>query len=45
MAPKYAIYGHYSIKFDVYSFGVLALEILNGKKNISEDLKSYVSMN
>jgi serine/threonine protein kinase len=45
MAPEYAIYGQYSVKSDVYSFGVLTLEILSGRKNISEDLKGYVSMN
>jgi serine/threonine protein kinase len=45
MAPEYAIYGQYSIKSDVYSFGVLTLEISSGRKNISEDLKGYVSMN
>jgi serine/threonine protein kinase len=45
MAPEYAIYEQYSVKSDVYSFGVLTLEILSGRKNISEDLKGYVSMN
>ncbi|XP_061338566.1 cysteine-rich receptor-like protein kinase 10 [Gastrolobium bilobum] len=33
MAPEYAIYGVVSIKTDVFSFGVLLLEILSGKKN------------
>jgi hypothetical protein len=45
VAPEYAIYGQYSVKSDVYNFGVLTLEILSGRKNISEDLKGYVSMN
>ncbi|KAJ7968428.1 S-locus lectin kinase family protein [Quillaja saponaria] len=32
MSPEYAIDGHFSIKSDVFSFGVLLLEILSGKK-------------
>lgn len=34
MAPEYANYGIFSFKSDVFSFGVLVLEILSGKKNI-----------
>jgi hypothetical protein len=33
MAPEYAIDGLFSIKSDVFSFGILLLEILSGKKN------------
>ncbi|GER27209.1 S-locus lectin protein kinase family protein [Striga asiatica] len=33
MSPEYVINGHYSIKSDVFSFGVLALEIISGKRN------------
>ncbi|WRX28819.1 Serine-threonine/tyrosine-protein kinase [Theobroma cacao] len=33
MAPEYAIDGLYSIKSDVFSFGVLVLEIVSGKRN------------
>ncbi|XP_057513060.1 G-type lectin S-receptor-like serine/threonine-protein kinase At1g61370 isoform X2 [Actinidia eriantha] len=35
MAPEYAIGGIYSEKSDVFSFGVLVLEIVSGKKNTS----------
>ncbi|KAG6776920.1 hypothetical protein POTOM_016711 [Populus tomentosa] len=33
MSPEYAIHGQYSIKSDVFSYGVLALEIISGRKN------------
>ena len=33
MSPEYAMHGQYSIKSDVFSFGVLILEIVSGKKN------------
>ncbi|KAH9616779.1 hypothetical protein KSS87_013049 [Heliosperma pusillum] len=33
MAPEYAMDGLFSIKSDVFSFGVLVLEILSGTKN------------
>ncbi|XP_059661595.1 G-type lectin S-receptor-like serine/threonine-protein kinase At4g27290 [Cornus florida] len=33
MSPEYAIDGIFSIKSDVFSFGVLVLEIVSGKRN------------
>ncbi|KAK1415674.1 hypothetical protein QVD17_31459 [Tagetes erecta] len=33
ISPEYAANGHFSIKSDVFSFGVLLLEIVSGKKN------------
>jgi len=33
MAPEYVVLGHLSVKLDVYSFGVLILEIVTGRKN------------
>ena len=52
MSPEYAMHGRYSVKSDVFSFGVLVLEIISGKKNthfyqseLAEDLLSYVSLN
>jgi len=51
MAPEYAMHGHFSIKSDVFSFGVLVLEMVSGQKNSYfrigenlEDLLSYVSI-
>ncbi|RID46130.1 hypothetical protein BRARA_I02812, partial [Brassica rapa] len=35
MSPEYAMYGKFSMKSDVFSFGVLLLEIISGKKNNS----------
>ncbi|KAL5581844.1 hypothetical protein UlMin_014286 [Ulmus minor] len=33
MSPEYAIEGFFSIKSDVFSFGVVVLEIISGKRN------------
>ncbi|CAN6353307.1 unnamed protein product [Urochloa humidicola] len=33
MAPEYAMRGQYSVKSDVYSLGVLILEMVTGRKN------------
>ncbi|CAM6055326.1 unnamed protein product, partial [Sphagnum tenellum] len=38
LAPEYATRGQLTIKVDVYSFGVLLLEIISGKKNIDHNL-------
>lgn len=45
------MHGQFSMKSDVYSLGVLILEIISGKKNTSfyksdcgEDLLTYVSI-
>ncbi|KAF7112194.1 hypothetical protein RHSIM_RhsimUnG0255800 [Rhododendron simsii] len=35
MSPEYALEGLFSVKSDVFSFGVLLLEILSGKRNRS----------
>ncbi|KAJ7946225.1 Cysteine rich receptor like kinase [Quillaja saponaria] len=48
MSPKYAMHGQFSVKSDVYSFVVLILKIIGGRKNshfqelnYAEDLLSY----
>ncbi|GKB56913.1 kinase RLK-Pelle-DLSV family protein, partial [Tanacetum coccineum] len=48
MAPEYAMHGQFSVKSDVFSFGVLMLEMVTGQKNTSfrngesiEDLLSF----
>ena len=35
MAPEYATRGHLTDKADVYSFGIVTLEIVSGKSNSS----------
>ncbi|KAG4195633.1 hypothetical protein ERO13_A06G120600v2 [Gossypium hirsutum] len=52
MAPEYAMHGQFSVKSDVFSLGVLVLEILSGQKNSSfhkgdnvDDLLSYAWRN
>lgn len=51
MAPEYAMHGRFSVKTDVYSFGVLVLEIITGKRNSAlglgegTDLPTFVSNN
>jgi serine/threonine protein kinase len=49
MAPEYAMFGQFSTKSDVFSFGILILEIISGQKITSfcdaenmEHLLSYV---
>lgn len=37
MAPEYALFGEVSPKIDVFSFGVLVLEIITEKRNASSD--------
>ncbi|KAF7111635.1 hypothetical protein CFC21_111622 [Triticum aestivum] len=45
MAPEYAMRGNYSIKSDVFSFGVLILEIVTGKRNsIAYDSEQAVDL-
>ena len=52
MAPEYVMHGQFSVKSDVYSLGVLILEITSGQKNNcfhvgenTEYLLTHVSMN
>jgi len=33
MSPEYAMRGQYSAKLDIFSFGVLVLEIVTGRRN------------
>jgi len=51
MAPEYVMKGVFSVKSDVFSFGVLVLEIIYGRKSSGlhmsehgQNLLSYVSL-
>jgi hypothetical protein len=45
MAPEYAMRGQYSVKSDAFSFGVLLLEIVTGRKNSSfADSEQYIDL-
>ncbi|KAJ0787840.1 putative protein kinase RLK-Pelle-DLSV family [Helianthus annuus] len=35
MSPEYAVHGHYSVKSDVFAYGIVVLEIITGKKSSS----------
>jgi hypothetical protein len=37
LAPEYAYYGQLSDKTDVYSFGVLLMEIVSGRRNLDNN--------
>ncbi|XP_047176164.1 cysteine-rich receptor-like protein kinase 10, partial [Vigna umbellata] len=41
MAPEYAMEGLYSVKSDVFAFGVLLLEIIRGKRNSGFHLSEH----
>jgi serine/threonine protein kinase len=50
MSPEYAMHGQFSVKSDVFSFGVMVLEIISGKRKYSSsesdcvDIRNYVSI-
>lgn len=44
MAPEYAMDGIFSIKSDAFSFGVILLEIISGKKNSGFNLVKHVKL-
>ncbi|GMY34786.1 G-type lectin S-receptor-like serine/threonine-protein kinase RKS1 [Fagus crenata] len=43
MSPEYAVFGKFSTKSDVFSFGVILLEIVSGKKN-SDSYQEHPSL-
>ena len=38
MAPDYVMHGNHSVKADVFSYGVLVLELITGQRNSSFNL-------
>ncbi|XP_028767793.1 cysteine-rich receptor-like protein kinase 10 [Neltuma alba] len=45
MSPEYAMFGQYSEKSDAFSFGVIVLEIISGKKITSSPDQSHGLLN
>ncbi|KAK4258924.1 hypothetical protein QN277_005319 [Acacia crassicarpa] len=45
MSPEYAMFGQYSEKSDVFSFGVIVLEIISGQKITSHPNQSHGLLN
>ncbi|XP_068497491.1 cysteine-rich receptor-like protein kinase 25 [Phaseolus vulgaris] len=41
MSPEYAMLGQFSMKSDVFSFGVIVLEIVSGKRNVDGNGKDF----
>ena len=39
MAPEYVMHGVLSVKADVFSFGVVVLELISGQKNSSFSMR------
>lgn len=44
MSPEYAMEGTFSIKSDVFSFGVLHLEIISGRRNMTYYQENSVNL-
>lgn len=51
MSPEYAMHGQFSEKSDIFSFGVIVLEVISSKRNVRsllsdnvDDLLSHVSI-
>lgn len=50
ISPEYAMHGYFSVKSDVFSFGIMVLEIISGKRKgcsseseCIDDIRRYVS--
>ena len=45
MPPEYAVHGQFSMKSDVFSYGVIVLELVSGKKNREfSDPENYLNL-
>lgn len=44
MAPEYMMHGHLTVKADVFSFGVLVLELITGHRNSSFNFDNAINL-
>ena len=45
MPPEYAVHGQFSVKSDIFSYGVIVLELVSGKKNREfSDPENYLNL-
>ncbi|QHO33473.1 hypothetical protein S245_028855 [Arachis hypogaea] len=44
MPPEYAVHGQYSMKSDVFSYGVILLELISGKNREFSDPENYLNL-
>ncbi|KAI9127943.1 hypothetical protein K1719_000936 [Acacia pycnantha] len=45
MAPEYIMNGQFSEKSDIFSYGVIVLEVLSGRRNAARSYQSYLLTN
>ena len=44
MAPEYAVHGQLTEKADIYSYGIVVLEIVSGRKSVDPRLSTSMQV-